>query len=456
MGASGEAIMVCVDNIKGMSMLVDFCKRALLIGSLMAASMTATAADSSATTTSRSNYYPIVLVHGLMGWKTGEVVFPDGTPYLYWGYTAEGSDWDILKILNDSGHAAYESEPSPVLNDHERAVQIYAQLTGTQADFGAASAAKLGRAQFGKTYAPLFEGFCQDGHANQKINLLGHSQGGTTARMLAELLANGDPAEIEYANSHDIDLNDVSPLFKGGQGQCVHSVTTLSSPHDGTSLAKAAGHIDHLLDFFVTLMAVVEGVDKANYNFDVEHWGIVREPGESFSDYLAKVKASTLWDSISATSFYSLSTDGAHEQNQTNRALPNVYYISQSTERTSPKPGSARGCYVADEEMFEFMKPTAAIMGCYTYADPEAFNVTKEWFANDGLVNTNSEDGPTISNSGLDGDEIQTEGPKKGSWYHLGIRNAWDHGNIVGLEAQSDDIRTYYLNLAYLIDSLPE
>lgn len=61
-----------------------------------------------------------------------------------------------------------------------------------------------------------------------KVNFIGHSFGGVSARMLTELLING--SEEERAAT---DPSDLSLLFKGGNTGLVHSITTLASPHNG-------------------------------------------------------------------------------------------------------------------------------------------------------------------------------------------------------------------------------
>ena len=65
---------------------------------------------------------------------------------------------------------------------------------------------------------------------NPKIHIIAHSMGGMTARMIAQILAQGQ-------SSRDGSLpEDASPFFTGGKNW-IKSITTLSTPHDGTTLA---------------------------------------------------------------------------------------------------------------------------------------------------------------------------------------------------------------------------
>ncbi|MFR5421218.1 MAG: hypothetical protein ACLTG4_04160 [Oscillospiraceae bacterium] len=69
------------------------------------------------------------------------------------------------------------------------ACELYAQLTGTTVDYGAAHAAgTTTRATASHHDQPLFSGWGK--HA---VNLVGHSFGSATTRQFLELMANGTP-----------------------------------------------------------------------------------------------------------------------------------------------------------------------------------------------------------------------------------------------------------------------
>ena len=55
-------------------------------------------------------------------------------------------------------------------------------------------------------------------------------RGGATIRMFSELLANGDVEERVGTP-----VEDLSPLFRGGQADRIHSLITLASPLNGTT-----------------------------------------------------------------------------------------------------------------------------------------------------------------------------------------------------------------------------
>ena len=77
---------------------------------------------------------PVVFVHGLMGWgeRAGlNSVLP------YWGMTT-GS---LTAYLNSLGYETYSATVGPISSAWDRACELYAQLTGTTVDYGAAHSA---------------------------------------------------------------------------------------------------------------------------------------------------------------------------------------------------------------------------------------------------------------------------------------------------------------------------
>ena len=83
------------------------------------------------------NDYPIVLIHGFLGWGPDEM-----GGYKYWG----GKD-DIADLLRQEGHTVFEVSVGPVSSNWDRAVEVYAQLKGGQVDYGKAHSEKFGLIQ---------------------------------------------------------------------------------------------------------------------------------------------------------------------------------------------------------------------------------------------------------------------------------------------------------------------
>ena len=144
----------------------------LLLALVMAGSLLLLPAAAANTQQSGAERYPTVYVHGLMGWGARDQIYAV-TPY--WGLTS-----DLMPYLTGKGYESYAASVGPLSSAWDRACELYAQLTGTTVDYGAAHAAEYGHARYGVTYdKPLFEGWSAD----KKINLVGHSFGGATIRL---------------------------------------------------------------------------------------------------------------------------------------------------------------------------------------------------------------------------------------------------------------------------------
>ena len=164
--------------------------------------------------------YANVFVHGLAGWGS-YTWYNDFLPY--WGMFGG----DLMQYLNARGFECYSASVDPTGSAWDRACELYAQLTGTVTDYGEEHSKRCRHDRYGEDYSsdPLID----EWSAEDKINLLGHSFGGVTVRLLAELMANGSEAEREASGS------DVSDLFTGGKADWIYSVTALAAPHNGTT-----------------------------------------------------------------------------------------------------------------------------------------------------------------------------------------------------------------------------
>ena len=165
--------------------------------------------------------YDYVYCHGLSGWGSYDIqnnVLP------YWGMLGG----DMIKNLNALGYKYHTASVDPNGSAWDRACELSAQLTGTRVDYGKAHSETYGHDRYGKDFSknPLLTAWSSE----RKINLLGHSFGGATIRLMASLMANGDAAELA-ATAPD----DVSPLFTGGKADWIYSITTLAAPTNGTT-----------------------------------------------------------------------------------------------------------------------------------------------------------------------------------------------------------------------------
>ncbi|MDS4022761.1 MAG: lipase [Candidatus Competibacter sp.] len=382
------------------------------------------------------NDYPLVLVHGFLGWGRDELL-----GFKYWG----GFE-DLQEVLNQAGHRTYTGVVGPFASNWDRACELYAYLKGGTVDYGQAHAAAHGHARHGRTFPGLYPdwGTTDDRGQLRKVHLIGHSQGGQTVRVLVALLEQGAPEERAITPA-----TELSPLFQGGKSW-VHSVTTLASPHDGTTLAIGA----NLLPFVRTTLlgfAVLAGIqaDELPYDFKLDQWGLRRAPDESFGAYLQRIERSPVWQSRDISA-WDLGPDGARELNRRFPTQPEVYYFSWATSATVAIWPSRH--HVPRPTLLPQLWASALFIGSYTRDEPGLVAIDERWWENDGLVNTRSMAGPTLGSPDL---IVPWSGaPQRGMWNDHGVLPDWDHMDIVGIGTVRD-VGDWYLRLAKSLADLP-
>ena len=379
-----------------------------------------------------ANTDPIVLIHGFGGWGPNEML-----GYRYWGGTV-----DLEEDLNTHGYPTVTATVGPVSSNWDRACELYAQLIGARVDYGAAHAKTFKHARYGVTYTkPLVPGWGKEG--GPTIHLVGHSQGGQTARVLASLLRYGAPEEMAAADNP-------SSLFAGGKSW-IRSVTTLATPHDGTSLTHVMGDMLQLAQSILVQVAGHAGIfpDKALFDFKLGQFGLAREKGESIRAY-AKRAAKTSVFQTKDHAMWDLSPEGAKTLNMRYPEAPDVIYLSWSTEATDPQ--GEKGHHAPEATMFLMFHGQSADIGSYTANRKGHVPITPAWFQNDGVVNTISMAGPTL------GTQVPIQAFEgrvtPGIWHHMGILESTDHMDVVGV-GTSTDIRPWFRHWATFLHRLP-
>ncbi len=314
--------------------------------------------------------YDYVFVHGIAGWGSYDL------PYRflpYWGLFGG----DLIRFLNRQGFHVHAASVDPNGSAWDRACELYAQLTGRRVDYGKAHSEANGHARFGKDYTgrALVSVFDE----THKLNLIGHSFGGTTIRTLSHLLEHGS-AEEQAATPE----GELSELFKGGKKGWIHSITTLATPHNGTTAyydrSGAEKHMGSPLQR--TMTSVMEVVARR------------KTPDRADSDHAE----------------HDMDLDRARALNETMSVSPDCYYFSYPccvTERRAD--GSCRVQKGKAELMF---RATAELIAQLHGTTPGGIVYGDDWSDNDGLVNTISATAP-FGAPKKDFDETDTP---KGVW----------------------------------------
>ncbi|KEH98985.1 lipase [Clostridium botulinum C/D str. BKT12695] len=428
--------------MKGSFPMSKFLKRVtikLLLVPFLVLSLATPAFASENTRNTRNNDYPIVLVHGFMGWGRDEAF-----GFKYWG----GFN-DIQENMKRSGYKVYTASVGPIASNWDRACELYAYIKGGRVDYGKVHSKKYGHLRYGKTFPGLYPEWGEkDQYGNiKKIHLIGHSMGGQTIRTLVQFLEQGSNEEVTGTNQ-----NELSPLFKGNKSW-VCSVTSISTPHDGTSILDYKNFaINTIVQKMLGTLASVTGNNKSFiYDFKADQWGLKRESGESYSKYVSKVLNSDIWNTKDIAK-WDLSPQGAKELNEWVKAQPDVYYFSWTTKATKTLPITGR---VIPDPIFmnPMLMPTAEIMTHHTNRGIDGIKIDSKWFPNDGAVNVISANGPKLGSH----DKIVRykfyELPKKGQWTDMGIIENTDHMDIVGI-ANIRNLNGFYNNIGKQLTSL--
>lgn len=355
------------------------------------------------------NNYPIVLVHGFMGWGEDEM-----GGYSYWG----GKN-NYVKMLEGKGHRVFEISVGPVSSNYERAVEMYYQLKGGQVDYGKKHSQKYKIIQ--KPIEKKYQGCYPEWSKENPIHIIGHSMGGQTARMLDYLLSQEFFEDQEGLIKEESELLGIS--LKGH----IYSITAISTPHNGTTLTEIVTKTIPFIQYFVGIAGVV-GTDF--YNFDLEQWGFKRNVKESWSSYLYRMRNHSSWKTKNISS-WDLSLSGAEKLNSLFQISSDIYCFSVITSTTMKKENSDFHIPVRGTSIIT--RTRSKIIGSRNGYWPDGSMTTPEWYENDGVVNSISMKVPVSKSNGSDASSKYD--PKDllitGQWYWIRIPGM-DHWNIIG------------------------
>ena len=384
---------------------------------------------------SAQNNYPIVLIHGFMGWGSDEM-----GEYNYWGGRK-----DFVKSLEEQGHIVFELSLGPVSSNWERAVEAYYQLKGGQVDYGRLHAEKYKVIQkpIGKSYDGLYKNWDQ----KHPIHIIGHSMGGQTARMLEFLLTN------EFYLDESSDTKEKSLLLGSQQNNMIKSITSISTPHNGTTLTEIVTKTIPFVQYFVGLAGVI-GTEF--YDFDLDQWGFLRNDNEPWLNYINRMRTHKAWETKNISS-WELGLDGSKELNAFLQASPEVFYFSFVTSTTNKKEGSPFHGPV--DETSILIKTRSKIIGSRAGYWEGGQQTDSSWFENDGIVNSISMYGPSTGVNGPDPivQYEETELLIPGQWYWTKITEM-DHWSIIGHLGNKNRVKKaeeLLINHAERLKSLP-
>ena len=373
--------------------------------------------------------YPYIFVHGFLG--NGESDNPEDL--LYWGGSEESN---LLTHLREEGKTVYAPSVGTCSSAWDRACELYAQLTGTVVDYGAAHAEDCHHSRYGRDYTGrALMGESWD--LTQKLNLVGHSFGGQTIRVFTSLLAYGADEEVAATGE------DTSPLFEGGHDNAVHAVITLSSPHNGTILSNFGNDLFwpvYAMGLGMNIAAKDSGsADYTGTDYGLDQWGLTAEPGsnEAVSIHLLKP-----WRIVFSkdNAGYDMGIDGARALNEKFPTVPTVYYLSYTAD-------------ASDLDNAGGFQMTSNILQHSKGLIFDGVRIKEGWLANDGLVPTKSALYP-LTDEENHADYQKGQDLKPGVWYTMPVLTGT---HLYYCSPQDGDTAAYfafYDNLTTVVDSM--
>lgn len=387
------------------------------------------------------NQYPTVFIHGFIGFG------PDNglnKIYRYWGSFTK----DLMKELEKRGYEVYNPSLGPFNSMWDRCCDLYAYLFGGTVDYGKVHSEKNGHARYGRTYPGVLKDLGKDGN-HKKMNLVGHSFGGPTVCLFSSLLQSGAKEEIEGTPD-----GELSPLFKGGQGELLHTVSTLSGTNNGTSIIEFIG--EPLQKFCgAVIMAAGAAISESKaaqfYDFKADHFGIMEDP--------AGIKESKLvnpldkWRQIRE---YAESDDNIFKEmgvafsrmmaDKYYTMIPSAYYFARRACRTHALPS---GKQMFNVNMNPIFYPMSPIIGRYTN---KKMGIDESWFRNDGCVPLPGmnppENMPQV-------EWIEGMPLKPGLWHAMPVEDK-DHQSFAGMLEPRYKYFNYYTDMLELFRMLPD
>jgi len=363
-----------------------------------------------------SKQHPYVFVHGMMGWGEDKK-FYKGIPY--WGMVTG----NYPRRMREKGYEVYTPSVSPLGSAWDRACELYANLTGTTVDYGVAHSKEKGHNRFGETFP---EAMLPDWTPERSIHLLGHSFGGPTMRMFVELLRNGSPEERAATPA-----GQLSPLFEGGHGDLVKSITTISGPFDGITFPHALPKtVDYGLTYGIPMVASIIGNMGSGrvYDFQMSQWGITAvKDGVRFARDMLNMKAIRNFVKAKDNVFADIHIPQAAEINK-KLSVPAEQYLFSVTGNGT-KTGKSGNQVKAPIMIFAFA-PFAYSLGKFPDQTIAGVKITEGWRMNDGIVPVESGRHPTTE-PWCEWVDVKDKPIQKGIWHALPTVPG-DHGTVIG------------------------
>lgn len=392
-----------------------------------------------------TNNYPTIFVHGFLGWGSEDKI--DKVVH-YWG---AAKNRDLLAEMREEGYEVYNPSVGPFNSAWDRACELYARLLGGRVDYGAAHSKRYGHSRYGRTYPGILKDWGTPGN-HSKINLIGHSFGGPTVRVFANLCSQGDEEEQQATPA-----NEISGLFTGGKACRIHTVTTLSGVNNGTTYDSLHGEAGIRTMAGLMLAQISQLGDSKfmkfkDYHFD--QWGVMDPPDKVKKSHLRL--AGSQWKKIRKflnteldNVGYEMGLEGMYEINRDIKPAPNMYFFARRACRTHP---DNNGNEIPDHNMSAFCQIPGFLSGRYRSDGLAKYGFNDKWLPNDGFVNVVGHSAP-LDEPFMDWNPTVSIRP--GVWYNMPVEDK-DHMSWMGFGEKTTVLYRYYDQMLSLFRMLPD
>ena len=273
---------------------------------------------------------------------------------------------------------------------------------------------------------------------------MGHSFGGPTVRLFASLMYYGDEAEVAATGE------DTSPLFTGGH-DVIHSVSTFSSPNDGTPIADFLVDLKliALIAFAGNLLGCLFGDEVMMWHLRFGHFGLTAKEDEE----RAKFNIGNIVNFYNSNDNcgYDMTIDGAKVLNEKIKVVPTAYYYSYTAIATEENAVGMQK--LSTPSLFSF---SSLILAASEGKTIDGVEMTKEWAISDGIVPFASAKCPmkdidtakVYSEAIAAGEEIET-----GRWYMMDPLMDFQHASYMGTVGWPVSVEDFYVSFINTVNS---
>ena len=245
-------------------------------------------------------------------------------------------------------------------------------------------------------------------------------------RMFVELLRNGSPEERAATPA-----GQLSPLFEGGHGDLVKSITSISGPFDGITFPHALPKlVDGGLTYGIPMVASIIGNVGSGrvYDFQMSQWGITAvKEGVRFARNMLHMKAIRHFAKAKDNVFADIHIPQAAEINK-KLSVPAEQYLFAVTGNGTKK--GKNGNWVMAPIMIFAFAPFAYSLGKFPDQTIAGVNISEGWRQNDGIVPVESGRHPTTE-PWCEWEDVKDKPIQKGIWHALPTVPG-DHGTVIG------------------------